>query len=372
MFNKIIDIVEDNVTANSKELYYTLKSKLGYTNRQLSEAFSLITGLSINKYHIIRKLEYAAKKIINNDYDSLADLAQEISYNDQAAFSKAFKKQFGVSPVEANDSNIVTHGKMVINITVDWGDKSKMKTEKGNAGMMINIPDVVLEEYQEVLEFAAFYGTDSDQTFVVYKLAIKYGIDLQTCFEFFVDYLELCSWDSAQCGISITKYLEYDSNGYYHTTPTTIDEVSPDYVFMFQKFKMFPTESFDFIESYYKFYKGIDINNITDIHIQLFKLDNYNKYTAKDIEQIMKGLSENPRIDFDDFIDWLQRTHYDSYWGCEDAVNEYLDYLEMLGGYLGDDSDEDDYFPSNPELTAEDYYDIYVDYSSEKEDYPKY
>ena len=335
---------------------------MGYTSRQLSEAFSLITGLPLQLYHRIRKLDYAAEKIIKKEYKSLADLAQEVSYNDQAAFSKAFKKEFGVSPSEADDFNIVTHGKMIIKISVDWDDDFEMRTEKTRTKTMFGISEAKVNEIQEALGLAAFYGMNNNQADIAYSIAEEYDLDIKSSFDFLNDYLELCTWESVKQGVSVTKYL-------VHSFPEKLEETSPEYVFMYKKFDMLPTESFDFIESYYRLFQEFDIEKITERHIQLYRVDDYNGYNAKEIEQIIHDASQYPEIDWKKFIDWLKEsTNTDS----EIAVESYLDFEEWLThclDFLNKPEDDNKYYPTNPDLTAEDIYDIFVDYSSENDDY---
>jgi len=62
--------------------------------------FSAYLGETVSQYVLHRRLEFAAEKMIHHKSIALADLAIETGFETHSAFSRAFKKQFGVSPSE--------------------------------------------------------------------------------------------------------------------------------------------------------------------------------------------------------------------------------------------------------------------------------
>ena len=54
------------------------------------------------KYIISKRLSYAKAAIENGDFDSVSDVAAFVGYIDPLYFSRAFKKKYGVSPVNIN------------------------------------------------------------------------------------------------------------------------------------------------------------------------------------------------------------------------------------------------------------------------------
>jgi AraC-like DNA-binding protein len=70
--------------------------------------FSAYMGETVNQYVFHRRLEFAAEKMIHNKSVALADLAIESGFSTHSAFSRAFKKQFNVSPSEfRNNPNLI-------------------------------------------------------------------------------------------------------------------------------------------------------------------------------------------------------------------------------------------------------------------------
>lgn len=136
-----------NHMQNNTTTYYKQKVSdvLNYINnhladnlniRQLSEQF----GISFFHFHRILKaylneplgsyinrirLETAIKLIRYSD-EPISDIAQRIGYNDCSAFSKAFSKEFGLSPQQYKSNNTI-----VLNTHVDYkiSDSGKLVTD---------------------------------------------------------------------------------------------------------------------------------------------------------------------------------------------------------------------------------------------------
>ena len=306
MLNKIIEIVEENIIVNSKEMNSILETNLGYSYRQMADAFYLLTGYSIKKYHIKRKLEYAALMIINKRYKTLTSLAHDLSYNDQAAFTKAFKQEFGITPKEATKENIVTLGKMKINLSIEWGDETIQCLEPIiNDNVCFGISEKKFDDIQKLLSLAAFYGMNNTQANIAYEISEINDIDFDSAFEFFNDYLELCTWDSACDSFSITGYLLDDETDTVDLTVRKYEQISPEYIFIYKKFGLLPTESFDLIESYHLFLIGFDEERITSRHIDLYRLFEDNKLNAREIEEILTDFYSHTGLDWEEFLDYL-------------------------------------------------------------------
>lgn len=368
MLNKIIEIVEDNITTSPKELPNILERETGYPNRQLAEAFSMLTNISIKSYHTIRRLEYAAQKLINGQNESIADLAQEVCYNDQAAFSNAFKKQFNLTPSEAKSGNIVTRGKMKINFSIDWGDEVISKQEQVQSeNTFFGLSEMKFDEVQKLLGLAAFYGMNSVQANIAYEISKKTKIDFDSAFEFLNDYLELCTWDTTEYSKSGVKYFDPDLSESYSIS---LEDIPAEYINLYKNFSLLPTESYRLIESYYKYYNGIDIEKITQKHIDLYRIDDYN-CDASEIEKIIEEASKKKGFDWEDFIEWLSENGIASdsvYWYSvemndndydisDDYDEPYTTKYEYMELYPDENPDEDyrpfDYFGDDEEVDDE-------------------
>lgn len=132
---------------NETSTYYKQKvlEVLNYINSHLSDDLNIRRlseqfGISFYHFHRILKaylneplgsyinrqrLETAVKLIRHSD-EPISDIARKIGYNDCSAFSKAFSKEFGLSPQEFKSNNTI-----VLNTHVDYtiNDSGKLITD---------------------------------------------------------------------------------------------------------------------------------------------------------------------------------------------------------------------------------------------------
>lgn len=73
-----------------------IAKQIGLSRAYLNQIFQKELGISIQKFLIDYRLHRAANALVNNS--SVREAANMVGYDDALAFSKAFKKKFGVSP----------------------------------------------------------------------------------------------------------------------------------------------------------------------------------------------------------------------------------------------------------------------------------
>ncbi len=92
MVKSCIDFIELNV---EKELDLdTLASRLGYTKYYLSRSFKQETGITVNEYVKIAKIERAKILLANTD-DSIDSILERLGFNSRSFFSDTFHKIVG-------------------------------------------------------------------------------------------------------------------------------------------------------------------------------------------------------------------------------------------------------------------------------------
>lgn len=62
--------------------------------------FRAYLGETVNQYLLHRRLEFAAKEIVEDKSQRITDIAINSGFETHSAFSRAFKKQFAISPTE--------------------------------------------------------------------------------------------------------------------------------------------------------------------------------------------------------------------------------------------------------------------------------
>lgn len=81
----------------SIESLTVLSEKFNYNYTYLSDVFSKTTGNTIKNYYQTRRLD-VARLLINEGTLKISKIAEMLNYSSMYAFSKAFKKKYGVSP----------------------------------------------------------------------------------------------------------------------------------------------------------------------------------------------------------------------------------------------------------------------------------
>lgn len=92
----MIDWIEENL--KNQFSLEDLASYMGYSPYYCSFKFHQVTGISIRRYILLRRLYLSTEKLANNW--KIIDIAFEFNYSSQEAYSRSFKTVFGVSPRE--------------------------------------------------------------------------------------------------------------------------------------------------------------------------------------------------------------------------------------------------------------------------------
>jgi YesN/AraC family two-component response regulator len=95
--NTIVELIhhnEDNLNVNLSQY---ISQTLNYDYNYLSNLFSEVEGLTIEKYLIAQKIE-KVKELLKYDELTLSQIADKLGYSSVAYLSNQFKKQTGLSP----------------------------------------------------------------------------------------------------------------------------------------------------------------------------------------------------------------------------------------------------------------------------------
>ncbi|HEX7757396.1 MAG TPA: AraC family transcriptional regulator [Niabella sp.] len=95
--NIIIDMIHHAAEEPAVNLSVLLSAKLNYDYNYLSNIFSEVEGITIEKYLIAQKIE-KVKELMMYDELSLSQIADRLGYSSVAYLSNQFKKQTGLSP----------------------------------------------------------------------------------------------------------------------------------------------------------------------------------------------------------------------------------------------------------------------------------
>lgn len=93
----IIELVQDQNNGLKTNLSELLGSKLGYDYNYISNLFSEVEGITIEKYLIAQKIEKVKELIVYGEL-TISEIAHQLNYSSVAYLSNQFKKTTGLSP----------------------------------------------------------------------------------------------------------------------------------------------------------------------------------------------------------------------------------------------------------------------------------
>lgn len=96
--NKLHDIIEKNID-NSEFTVEDFAQALSMARTNFYKKVKGLTGHSPNEYLRIIRMKKAAELLLTTDMN-VGEISYQIGFNDQFHFSKIFKSQFGVSPLQ--------------------------------------------------------------------------------------------------------------------------------------------------------------------------------------------------------------------------------------------------------------------------------
>jgi AraC-like DNA-binding protein len=95
--NLIVDLVHNKNSILQSNLSNYLTQELHQDYSALSNLFSAVEGITIEKYYILQKIE-KVKELLVYDELSLSEIAFQLNYSSVAYLSNQFKKITGLSP----------------------------------------------------------------------------------------------------------------------------------------------------------------------------------------------------------------------------------------------------------------------------------
>ena len=95
----IIGEIDDCIRRRDDEALtlHSLAGKLGYSDFHMTKQFRVITGLSLRDYLRTRRLAFALTQVRDTDR-RLIDIALDYGFSSHEAFTRAFRREYGVTP----------------------------------------------------------------------------------------------------------------------------------------------------------------------------------------------------------------------------------------------------------------------------------
>ncbi len=120
--NEYIQLMIDWIEYNLKNKFSLdeLSNYMGYSPYYCSFKFHQVTGISIRRYILLRRLYLSTEDLANDR--KIIDIAFDYDYSSQEAYSRAFKTVFGINPREfqLNKMPVQSFVKLTINKDEEW------------------------------------------------------------------------------------------------------------------------------------------------------------------------------------------------------------------------------------------------------------
>lgn len=101
--NEMVKYIEDNLENDIN--MNNLAKIVGISANSLQRIFNFMCGITITEYIKKRRLSKALEEIKNTDI-KIIDVALKYKYNSNISFDRAFKKVFGITPIQCRESKI--------------------------------------------------------------------------------------------------------------------------------------------------------------------------------------------------------------------------------------------------------------------------
>ncbi|MEH7442971.1 AraC family transcriptional regulator [Bacillus sp. JJ1122] len=127
--NEQIQLMIDWIEANLKNKFSLdeLSNYMGYSPYYCSFKFHQVTGISIRRYILLRRLYLSTEDLANNK--KIIDVAFDYDYSSQEAYSRAFKNIFGINPKEYQVNKFPVQS--VVKLTINKnGESYKMNISR--------------------------------------------------------------------------------------------------------------------------------------------------------------------------------------------------------------------------------------------------
>ncbi|RUL53603.1 MULTISPECIES: GyrI-like domain-containing protein [Lysinibacillus] len=136
---KAIDYIETNLLNTSLSIEQIAK----VTNSSVfhfQRTFSILTDSTVGDYIRRRRLTLAAEELINTE-EKIIDLSYKYGYETPEAFTKAFRKQHGITPTDARKKkgSIQSYNRLIIQISLKGAEPMNYKIIEKDAFQIVGV-----------------------------------------------------------------------------------------------------------------------------------------------------------------------------------------------------------------------------------------
>lgn len=286
-FDSIINCIERLVCEEDYDIPQTISRETGLNLRLLGDAFQFITDITLIKYIRQRRLVNALMR--RNEFNlPIEQVASDAGFSDAAAFSKACKNEFNLSPSQITENILKEYTPLYFSRVIS-GKEEKMEndtliTAKKNDSIC-GISAEQFAEVKQVLEIGAIYGLTDEEAEFVYRLAKHCKVTSAQAAEFFDDYKLQIENGSILDGLSIYDMAElsFAFNLSFSESQSILYEIG---CHGYESIHDLPKGFFDiYFSEYNEKLRGYDVQYICEILSSMEE----NGFSTDEIDDILDG-----------------------------------------------------------------------------------
>lgn len=135
---RAIDYIEGNLTENITIADIAKQANVSMYHFQ--RIFTVLTDVSVGEYMRRRRLTLAAQELTRGSC-RVIDLAYKYGYETPEAFTKAFRKQHGVTPSEARkySETLISYNRLIIQVSLKGAEPMKYKVVERDGFQVIGV-----------------------------------------------------------------------------------------------------------------------------------------------------------------------------------------------------------------------------------------
>ena len=194
--NKILDtalsIIDKNIYLDYKAIARKIYGEIGYNDQDFNKFFAVATSgkFTLQSYIRKRRLFFAACDLANGSEKTIVDLSLECGYSEQSSFTRAIKKEYGMTPdeIRRNKQSIPDVREQ---LELNFANNSRLdsvftKLESGDAS------NTDFHYFEEFIHATDELGFDTSTCCMLSelseKLSIPFGYLIEKFFEMTIEY----------------------------------------------------------------------------------------------------------------------------------------------------------------------------------------
>jgi len=137
---KAIDYIEDHLLDNMT--IEQIARQANSSQFHFQRTFSILTDMTIGEYIRRRRLTFAAQELIKTN-EKIIDLALKYGYDSPEAFSKAFRRQHGITPTEArrNMGKLKSYNRLVIQVSLKGAEPMQYRIVEKDSFEVVGVKE---------------------------------------------------------------------------------------------------------------------------------------------------------------------------------------------------------------------------------------